>query len=302
MITNEKERILIVDDERMNLTILADILKTKYTVLLAKNGKQALERALKQQPDLVLLDIMMPDMDGYQVLRAMKENDVLKDIPVIFITALSDAEDEEKGLVLGAVDYITKPFHSAIVLARVNNHLKIVRQRKLIESIALLDDLTEIPNRRNYEKRLSNEWKRAIREKIPLSIAMLDVDYFKQYNDNYGHPQGDHALKLVASVISNILKRPADFVARVGGEEFVIIMPHNEQQGAYELAEIIRASIENLQIEHNFSAVSNILTVSIGGTSCIPKQENQLKDFIDLIDQMLYKAKKEGRNRVVWSD
>lgn len=300
MLIQEKQRILIVDDERFNLNVLANILRTDYSLILAKNGIQALERALKQPPDLILLDVMMPDMDGYQVMYNLKNNELLKDIPVIFVSALSEVEDEEKGLLLGAVDYITKPFSPAIVRARVGNHMKIVRQRKLLEKFALLDGLTEIPNRRNFMERFSQEWKRAVRNKMPLSLAIVDVDYFKQYNDNYGHSMGDVALKAVASVLSNELKRPTDFAARIGGEEFVVLLAESTAQGAHQLAESIRSSVESLQIKHVHSTL-NRLTVSIGGATIIPITDDQ-DHLFECADQMLYRAKGEGKNRVVWQD
>jgi diguanylate cyclase (GGDEF)-like protein len=296
----ETATILVVDDERTNLNILADILKAKHKVILAKNGKQALERAIKQSPDLILLDIIMPDMNGYQILYEMKNNELLKEIPVIFISALNNDEDEEKGLVLGAVDYISKPFSQAIVLARVNNHIKIARQRKLIESIALLDGLTEIPNRRNYDNRINIEIARAVRENTPLSLLILDIDFFKQFNDNYGHSKGDEALKLVATALANTIGRPADFAARIGGEEFAVLLPNTQKHGASHLAESIRSSIEALGIPHQYSGVSSVLTVSIGGTSCWPNQDSGPQELIDVADKMLYRAKNEGRNRVIW--
>jgi diguanylate cyclase (GGDEF)-like protein len=300
MIQEEKAIILIVDDAVTNLIILRDILKSKYKVVLAKSGSMALELAIKQPPDLILLDIIMADMDGYQVLSSIKNNELLKDIPVIFISALGNDEDEEKGLVLGAVDYITKPFSHAIVLARINNHIDIVRKRKLIESVALLDFLTEIPNRRNYDNRLFMEWRRAIREKKPISLMTLDIDFFKQFNDNYGHPEGDKALKKVAIALSNNINRPADFAARIGGEEFSVLLPNTSKDGARHKAEVLRASIEVLGIPHHFSAVSSVLTMSIGGITFLPDQNSNLDEFIDLADKMLYRAKNEGRNTVVW--
>ncbi len=300
MIQEEKASVLIVDDERNNLNILAHILKAKYKVVLAKNGRQAIERAIKQPPDLILLDIVMPDMDGYQVLYELKNDDRLKDIPVIFISALCDDADEEKGLVLGAVDYISKPFSHPIVLARVNNHIKIVRQIKLIESIALLDSVTGIPNRRNYESRIDMEWLRAVRERTVFSLLFLDIDYFKYFNDNYGHSKGDEALKAVANNIYRNIRRPADFAARTGGEEFAVLLPNTEKEGALHQAELIRASVEAMRIPHHYSTVSSVLTVSIGVTYCLPNQESNLQEFINEADKMLYRAKNAGRNQVIW--
>ncbi|MDD2620110.1 MAG: diguanylate cyclase [Syntrophomonadaceae bacterium] len=300
MIEEQKASILIVDDELSNLNVLAEILKNKYKIILSKNGKQALELAIKQPPDLVLLDIIIPDMNGYEILYAFKNNNLLKDIPVIFITALSNDADEEKGLLLGAVDYISKPFTPSIVKARVNNHMKIVRQRKLIESIAMLDSLTEIPNRRNYNSRIEMEWNRAVREKTVLSLLIIDIDCFKGLNDQYGHSKGDEALKMVAHTIFNMINRPADFAARIGGEEFAVLLPNTPAEGARQKAELIRAAIQSLGISHHYSPVCSVLTVSIGGTSCWPNNENHLEDFINAADKLMYKAKKEGRNKVVW--
>jgi diguanylate cyclase (GGDEF)-like protein len=295
-----KQRILVVDDERFNLNVLADLLKTDYTVILAKNGDQALERAKKQPPDLILLDIMMPGMDGYQTLKALKENQTTREIPVIFITALGGGEDEEKGLLLGAVDYIIKPFQPAIVLARIKIHLKIVRQRKLLESIALLDGLTEIPNHRSFTERFTQEWQRAMRNGQPLSLGILDVDHFKQYNDTYGHGQGDEVLKTVATILTRELKRTTDFAARYGGEEFAMLMPETDAKGAVTLANRICKAIEDLAIEHAGASASQWLTVSIGGTTLVPAMEQTERQLFETADKMLYRAKGKGRNQAVW--
>lgn len=296
----EKECILVVDDERSNLNVISDLLKEKYTILLAKNGAKALERAVRQQPELILLDIMMPEMDGYQVLLELKNNEATKAIPVIFISALGEADDEEKGLLLGAVDYIVKPFHPAIVRARIDNQLKIVRQRKLLENIALIDGLTEIPNRRNFEQLYENEWKRALRDKNDIAVGILDIDYFKQYNDTYGHARGDEVLKTIAQTIVFNLKRPADFAARLGGEEFVILLPDTDAKGARELAEMIQKTIEKLNIPHTASKITDCVTASIGGISTQPTRDITKLQALELADTMLYKAKSSGRNRVEW--
>jgi diguanylate cyclase (GGDEF)-like protein len=303
MSIREAEKILIVDDEHINISILASILKTDYTLLFAKNGSQALQRAVQQMPDLILLDVMMPDINGYELMNLLKNDEQLKDIPVIFVSALSKLEDEEKGLLLGAVDYISKPFNPAIVKARVRNHMKLVRQRKLLEKYALLDGLTEIPNRRSFSERWKLEFRRAIRDRTPLSLAILDVDFFKQYNDNYGHAMGDIVLKKLAVALSEKIKRSTDFAARVGGEEFAIIFPETSAQGAYQLAENIRAAASGLAIEHRYSpADTNVLTVSIGGVSFIPSDLDSAEKFYEYADQMLYQAKNQGRNQVMWQD
>ncbi len=169
-----KEKILIVDDERININLLLDILKPDYRIIIAKNGLQAMERALSEHtPDLILLDIMMPDIDGYEVCKRLKENENTKEIPVIFITAMNDVKDEAKGLDLGAVDYITKPFHQAIVRARVKTHLKLKRKTDLLQKIGFLDGLTEIPNRRRFDEVFGIECKRAKRDQTQMSLMLL---------------------------------------------------------------------------------------------------------------------------------
>ena len=299
----KKEKILIVDDEKSNLYILTEILHEKFTIVVAKCGQKAIELAFAHQPDLVLLDIMLPDIDGFQVLKSFKNSDSLKDVPVIFISALNDVENEEKGLLLGAVDYIIKPFSPTIVRARVNTHLKIARQRKMIETLAMLDGLTEIPNRRSYQIRLAEEWHRAERAATFLTLATLDIDFFKQFNDNYGHSNGDEALKAVAKTMVNSLKRAADFAARIGGEEFAIIIPENSAEGAFMLLNELCRNIKELKISHEFSAADKYLTVSVGGVTCMPHKNNiTQQELIEASDSLLYKAKMSGRNTVEWAD
>ncbi len=247
----EKERILIVDDENMNLRVLADLLKDEYLPILARTGKQALKHAFSNKPpDLILLDVVMPEIGGYEIIKSLKNSDNTKNIPVIFVTALNSIEDEEFGLKLGAVDYITKPFSPPIVKMRVRNHLRIVRQYKLLDQLAYLDGLTEISNRRRFEEVYEREWTRAIRSQTPLSLAMVDVDCFKQYNDNYGHAMGDIALQMIAKNLKRSLMRPADLVARYGGEEFVMMLPETDLHAAKLVAQRSLAMVTELAILH----------------------------------------------------
>ncbi|SFN40353.1 response regulator receiver modulated diguanylate cyclase [Formivibrio citricus] len=295
-----KQRVLVVDDERVNRTVLSAVLKDENQVILAKNGEQALERlAIDAEIDLILLDVLMPDMDGYEVLRRIKANDATKDIPVIFITALNTMGDEEHGLNLGACDYIGKPFSPAIVKARVSNLLRFVRQRKLLETLAGRDGLTEIPNRRAFDTALEQEIGRSQRSGQPVSLAMLDIDYFKQFNDHYGHAQGDEVLKAVARVLTGALRRPADMVARYGGEEFVFILPDTDVRGGLEVAEAARQVIESMAIPHAASAIGPHVSVSIGGVTAIG-DVSHAPGLLRRADEQLYKAKQKGRNRVHW--
>jgi len=297
MSENKKEfTILITDDEKFNLDILGSILSPQYNILISRSGERALELAKKNSPDLILLDVVMPEMTGFEVITTLKESNETVNIPVIFITGLSDPADEEKGFFLGAVDYITKPFNKAIVKARVNTHIKIIDQMRTIERIGLIDPLTKISNRRGFENRFNAEWGRAIREQTPISFMLMDIDKFKVYNDTYGHQQGDVALQTFAQTASETVNRANDFVARWGGEEFVLLLSNTDMKGALEVAENVRKNTENLTILTEEGEVTKV-TVSIGVNSIIPDQNTSADDFMKKADQALYTAKESGRNR-----
>ena len=250
MTITEKNSVLIVDDEVANIIALTHILSPEYTVYAAKNGRDAIETAKKYLPDVILLDILMPEMDGYEVISLLKNIEQTRTIPVIFVTGLVNAEDEETGLLLGAVDYIAKPFRSAIVRLRIKNQIQILNQIETIRLASVTDQLTSLPNRRAYDGRLSLEWEHARRSQTPLSLILADIDNFKKYNDTYGHMQGDLALQTVAQVILCSLNRSIDFAARWGGEEFVILLPNTDSQGALHVAERIRKNTESTLIPY----------------------------------------------------
>jgi len=295
----EKPTILIVDDTPTNIQVLAEALRADYRVKVAGSGKAAFEIIARQGlPDLILLDVMMPGMDGYAVCRRLKDDPRTKDIPVIFVTAKSDPLDEEHGLRLGAVDYIAKPFHPHIVAARVQNHINLKLKTDLLELHALLDGLTSIPNRRRFDDDLASEWKRAHRAGSMLSLIMLDVDYFKPYNDHYGHGAGDNCLRKVAGALAEAVVRPGDLAARYGGEEFVVLLPATGKDGAAQIAERIRAQVEALRIPHGYSAVAAWVTVSVGLASAVPRDCDGTAALLEKADNMLYRAKDAGRNRV----
>lgn len=293
--------VLIVDDEKHNRNLLTELLKAEYRLIVAKNGEQALQRAHEYRPDLILLDVLMPDMDGYAVIRALKHDDDTRDIPVIFVTALDSVGDEEKGLELGAVDYISKPFHPPIVRVRVRNHLQSVQQRRLLEQLALLDSLTGIPNRRRFNQVFEQEWRRCLRTGAPLSLIVVDVDNFKAFNDNFGHAAGDEVLRRIAMSLQKSLRRPADLVCRYGGEEFVILLPGIEMEGAQVLAEASRFEIEAQYVEGETSGPPTHVTVSMGGVTRVPNQTMPDLGLFREADASLYEAKRLGRNRVVWA-
>lgn len=299
IIADEKPNILIVDDECLNINMLVAILKDKYHLKVAKNGAQALERASSEpRPDIILLDIQMPDMSGYEVCKQLKENPDVKGIPVIFITAMSADTDEEQGLELGAVDYITKPFNSAIVKTRIKNHLELKLQRDQLRQLAIMDGLTNMPNRRRFDFFLEHEWWRAARTQSPLSLILLDIDHFKNFNDNHGHLAGDVCLRMVAKTVMDSLDRSTDFAARYGGEEFVCVLPDTGLEGALNIAEKIRKNIAALEVPNEQTNVLLNITASLGVSSVVPSPDLPYNTLVEVADKRLYEAKQSGRNCV----
>jgi diguanylate cyclase (GGDEF)-like protein len=292
--------VLVVDDEKPNRDLLVELLKHDCRVILAKNGAQAIDRAHELQPDLILLDVMMPDMSGHQVIQTLKHDDATRQIPVIFVSALDAPEDEERGLDLGAVDYITKPFHPSIVRKRVRNHLQSVHHRHLLENLAMIDSLTEIANRRRYNEALENEWRRCARSNSPLSLAIIDVDHFKAYNDRLGHAAGDVVLRSIATTLTGFMRRPGDLAARYGGEEFILLLPQVDAEAAARIGNEIRTAVETMHLPHPDSPVSPYVTISLGGMTAMPSDGQVDPQFFLKADAALYEAKAAGRNRVIW--
>jgi diguanylate cyclase (GGDEF)-like protein len=298
-------RLLIVDDLPDNIRVLSRMIADAgYAVSAATSGAQALKIAAASAPDLILLllDIMMPEMDGYQTLQALQADPQLAGIPVIFVTACSDAEDEARGLELGAVDYITKPFKEAIVLRRVQTHLELKHQRDLLEQLSQVDGLTRIPNRRAFDQQFDVEWRRALRSGDRLAIAMIDVDHFKGFNDTHGHLSGDDCLRRLAQILSQGMRRAGEFVARYGGEEFVCLLPGIEIDSLAALMEQVRASVESEHLPHGASSVSPWVTISVGAALCRPTRPMASSDLIKAADAQLYEAKRLGRNRVCMTE
>lgn len=298
----ETQKVLIADDDAVNREVLGDLLKPEYTVLLARNGAQTLERAQRHAPDLILLDVMMPDMDGYEVLRQLRADPQTEHIAVIFISGLDRPEDEATGLKMGASDYIVKPFNPTVVMARVALHLQVVRQRRMLERLANIDGLTELANRRRFDEMYALEWQRARRTGRPLSLGLLDIDAFKQYNDRYGHPAGDRALRSVARVAGAAMRRPADLAARYGGEELVLLMPETDAEDARQVVAALCEAVAHLMIAHETSGVAPVLTVSVGGATLLPDSLEQQAELFEAADAQLYRAKQAGRNRISWRE
>ena len=291
--------ILIVDDVPTNIHVLAEALRADHHIRVATNGPDALDVAKQlPQPDLILLDAMMPDMDGFEVCRRLKDAPETQHIPVVFVTAKEDAVSEERGLSLGALDYITKPFNLPIVRARVRNYLALKHKTDMLESMAHIDSLTNIPNRRRFNETLDVEWRRCLRTRLPLSLLMIDVDHFKAYNDHFGHGAGDICLTTIASTLAAELVRPGDMVTRYGGEEFAVILPETDTEGALQTAERLRTSVIVKGFSKAVDGENRPVTVSIGCATLLPQDDIDPIELIDAADKKLYQAKAAGRNRV----
>ncbi len=328
-----KGNLLIIDDEPDNIRVLSALLTQEgYYVRKALNAHMALLAVQTLKPDLILLDIKMPDISGYDICAQLKSQHDTCLIPIIFISALNQIEDIVKAFSLGGVDYITKPFKVEEVLVRVKNQMTIsqlqhqleyqnqillqqnlqlqqeVQNRQRIEAnlqevnrqlrnLACSDSLTHLANRRYFDEYFDKVWQYMAMEQKPLSLIFCDLDYFKAYNDSYGHPAGDICLKLIAQALDRSVKSPEDLVARYGGEEFVIILPNTPLPEAVKVAETIRQEVRQLQINHAYSIVDTIVTVSIGISCQIPQLNCSPETLLKITDQALYEAKQQGRNR-----
>lgn len=295
------EKLLIIDDNRLETYILSDILGEDYNIITANSGEEGLEKALQEVPAIILLDIVMPRMDGFEILKRLKDNELTKDIPVIFLTGLTDETTEEKGFLNGVVDYIRKPYNPNIVRARVSRHVQLYLYMKTIESKMQLDGLTGLYNRSAFETKLQNWWDKGKMQGVPISFCIVDIDYFKMVNDTYGHGEGDNVLRKTARAMESKLHKENQFVARYGGEEFAIVLYNAGEEEGKRLAEELRIRIKKLGIPNRNSKVTSVLTISIGGRTEIPTQYSSAEIMIEMADKMLYKAKENGRNQVCWS-
>jgi len=293
-----RPKILVVDDQPINIHMINEIFKQDLEVLMATTGRAGIDLCQSQAPDLVILDVMMPDMTGYEVCQALKADPATRDIPVIFLTSLSEERDEIFGFELGAVDFINKPISPIVVKSRVATHLRLKLQTDLLRSIGLTDGMTGIANRRRFDDTLDQQWRTCERDQKPLSLIILDVDFFKPYNDHYGHLMGDQCLKTIARTLEKNIRRPTDLVARYGGEEFACILPTTDSVGALNRALELLKAVRDLKIEHASSDVAPEITISAGVATLIPDRSNSLVDLLGLADKALYLAKEGGRNQV----
>jgi diguanylate cyclase (GGDEF)-like protein len=290
--------ILIVDDNFCNLQLLHAMFKDQYEVCMASSGMEALAFCKERQPDLILLDVIMPELGGYAVCQILKNNNLTKNIPVIFISAHSNPSEEALGLDVGGVDFINKPFHLRVIKARVRAHLALKYQADALRLMTLTDGLTGIGNRRNFDATLEAEWRYCQRNSQPIALIFADVDNFKLYNDFYGHDAGDICLRLIASTFKAGFTRPHDIVARFGGEEFVCLLPNTHLDGAETKAKQLEQDVRALAIVHEKSDVSNIITISLGVAVIFPKMENSISDLVTGADAQMYLAKHSGRAQV----
>lgn len=300
MISNdlpERPLLLIVHDQPSNIAVLYAIFKEECEVCIATSGPDALAFCRRRAPALILLDIVMPGMEGFAVCRCLKDDPTLSDIPIIFVTGERDPEQEARALDAGAADFITKPFHAKVVQARVRAHLLIKRQADALRNLALVDGLTGIANRRHFDAVLSREWRRCARARSALAIILIDVDFFKRYNDVYGHQQGDLCLVAVANVLRAHCVRSHDLVARYGGEEFVCILPDTHCVGACHIAQQLESAVRALQLVHAQSDIAQVVTISLGVAIAEPAMGDGADAALKAADRELYAAKAAGRGR-----
>ncbi len=293
----ERPVLLVVDDQPSNIAILYDIFKQECEVCMATSGAAALDFCATRTPDLILLDIVMPDMHGFAVCAALKADSATADIPIIFVTGKNDPLNEARALDEGGSDFISKPFAATVVKARVRVHLLLRIQAQALRQLALSDALTGLANRRNFDDTLAAEWRRCSRSGAELALLMVDVDHFKAFNDSYGHQAGDRCLQAIAAVLDQTLSRSHDLAARYGGEEFACILPETGFDGALRVAEQLLAAVAALHIVHA-GAPTQQLSVSIGMAVLRPRRELAFAALIDQADQQLYLAKAAGRGRV----
>lgn len=294
-------RVLVVDDQPINILLAREILGNELEIYAATSGAEALERCLAAPPDLILLDLIMPEMDGIETCRRLHEADVTRDIPVIFVTGGASAGDEDACWAAGAVDFVSKPVNPTTLRNRVRLHLTLKNQADQLRRLAFFDPLTGLPNRRQFDDRFFHECRKALRGGTALSVIMIDVDFFKLYNDRYGHPAGDECLVSVARAIASNAARPSDLAARYGGEEFICILPETDLPGGVRVANEILESIRRLDIRHADSP-TGVVSASLG-VACF--SHGQLSDrqlassLLRVADTALYRAKQEGRARTI---
>jgi diguanylate cyclase (GGDEF)-like protein len=295
--THGKPRLLVVDDQPQHIAELVQAFAGDYQVFMATSGPQALAVCDSDPPDLVLLDVQMPGMDGFAVCRQLKANPATAHIPVILITTRTDPGTETHGLGLGAVDCISKPLNPDVVRARVHTHLTLKYQADLLKKLVLLDGLSGVFNRRYFDQQLATEWARAARSGLSLSLALLDVDHFAAYNARYGHQAGDDCLRLIAVTLKSVLRRPADLVARFAGEEFACLLPDTSHADALGLAQSMVQRVQQLRMPHDGVDGAGI-SVCVGLGTRVAPHNGEAADLLALASEQLQQAKQNGRGQL----
>ena len=293
----EPQKVLIIDDVALNREFIAAELDQLCLLLQAATAEQGWQLACAELPDLILLDVRLPGMNGFELCEKLKQEPLTKHIAIIFLTALNSTVDEETGLNMGAVDFIRKPFTPTILRARVRNHLLLQQQRKQLAMWSWRDGLTGIANRRRFDQDLAQQWQHAQLAERPIGLLLLDIDYFKAFNDSYGHQAGDAVLRQVAEALQEEVQPQRHLLARYGGEEFVCLALGINQRDLGQLAARLCEVIRQLAIEHQASQVAEHITISIGGVSTIPDPQESAAAFVELADQRLYESKNLGRDR-----
>jgi diguanylate cyclase (GGDEF)-like protein len=298
----ERPGVLIVDDTPENIDILGGILRNDYHILVANSGERALALCQRHLPTLVLLDVMMPDIDGYEVCRRLKQNPATSDIPVIFVTAANREQDEVAGLAAGAVDFLTKPVSPPVVAARVRTHVELKQQRDLLRRLSQTDDLTGVANRRAFEEALGRESRRCTRHQSSLALLLLDIDAFRAFNDAYGHAAGDRCLRRVASALIDGFGRSGDLLARIAGDRFACILPDTDLAGLRHVVDRTGGDIARLHIAHPQSEAGGYLSVSMAGLVAVPAPDWLLPNLLPRAEQLMAQAKRDGGARALLAD
>lgn len=297
--------ILIVDDDTLYLEVLRDLLEDSYLIHVAQTGPSAIVLAEDIKPDIILLDVVIPGMTGYEVFSALQENEATRHIPVIFISGLTDLEEQEKGFLLGAADYVQKPCSKVVLQAKINMQLKIVEYAQTVNQIGMLDPLTGLLLRKRFEYRINEEWRRNCRSQTPISLLYIDIDNFKDFNQKYGYSLGDDVLKKIGAICKNVARRPSDAAAMLGNGMFGLLAPGTDMRGARTIAGYIQQAMSDLEIRPLNNGKTVKLTVSIGIATLMPKKDDLLasadkitEEFMKTAHGKLLEAKDAGKNRI----
>lgn len=311
-------KVLVVEDTATSAALLVRYLEQLgFEPLVAGDGERALALFAEERPDIVLLDILLPGIDGIEVARRIRANERNGEwTPIIYLSARNEEATVEAGLAAGGDDYLTKPISPIVLTAKLRAMQRLAQAQKSLllltqkldeanrrlQALVHVDGLTGVANRRAFDARLQEEWRRCQRLRAPLTVLLIDVDHFKRFNDSRGHLAGDDVLKRTAETLAATVHRPGDLVARYGGEEFAMILPEDDAAGGLAVAERMRQAVTTLKLPHPASPTAPFLTISLGGASAIPGVTAGVPDpsrLVDLADVALYRAKGAGRNRAV---